>query len=291
MEEPLQSSKKELDFFLPGMITIDGEKGLYPAISITGTVCHQNCLHCKGSLLKDMLPVKSSIELTHLLYRLEEKGMKGVLISGGSFKNGSMPWEDFLKGINDYKGKMFISAHSGMNVSEEVAIMMRKAGIRQALIDVVGDKKTMKEILNLDDFSIMRESLKNLYSSGLEVVPHIIIGLYYGKIKGEYEAAKLLLEFSDEIVVPVVIMPIVMKVEPPPIDEVLKFFSFLKKHFRIVSLGCARPRGVYRYKLEKKLIERGLINRLAIWSEQAKESAKNAGYKINYHYTCCSIKL
>ena len=42
-------------FYLPGMIRLGRQRGLYPAISITGTRCGLQCEHCKGRLLENMV--------------------------------------------------------------------------------------------------------------------------------------------------------------------------------------------------------------------------------------------
>ena len=50
---------KNIDFYLPGMVTLNKEKGEYPAISITGESCELNCGHCSGKLLKSMIPAST----------------------------------------------------------------------------------------------------------------------------------------------------------------------------------------------------------------------------------------
>ena len=50
-------------FYLPGMIRLGRQRGLYPAISITGTRCELQCEHCKGRLLEHMIKAKGPKEL------------------------------------------------------------------------------------------------------------------------------------------------------------------------------------------------------------------------------------
>ena len=45
---------KRVVFYLPGMFVMDGVRGRYPAISITGPACGLGCDHCSGEILKSM---------------------------------------------------------------------------------------------------------------------------------------------------------------------------------------------------------------------------------------------
>ncbi len=271
------------------MITLDGERGRYPAISITGKKCELSCLHCRGHLLQDMYHCESPEELLRTLRKLEEEGMEGALISGGCDLEGRMPWDRFLPSLLDFRTKLFISCHAGLYVSEEIAKLMGKSVISQALIDVVGDPETWSEIYRLRNYGKMEETLYNLFSYGPTVVPHIVVGIYYGRIKGEYRALEMLRPFKPRLVTLVVLMPSLLGVSPPPIDEVVEVFRAARSLFEEVALGCARPRGRYRYELEERLIGEGLIDRIAIWSDRAIDKARKLGYHLRFHYTCCSV--
>ncbi len=282
-------SGKVLDFFLPGMISINGKTGLYPAVSITGKKCSLQCEHCHGSLLEPMYDGDTPEKLLNIIRAFEKDRMIGALITGGCDKDGRLPWSGFLPVLKDLKTKLFLSAHSGINVSKDLASGLRAAGIRQALIDVIGDEATAKEIYHIDNFKIVTKSIENLYSFGPKVIPHLIVGVYKGRISGEYIALDLIAGIDNSRIEIVVIMPKELGVDPPEINEVIKVFEYARKKFKKVALGCARPRGKYRFMLEEKLIEAGLIDRLAIWSDRAISIAKEKGYKVNFHYTCCSV--
>ena len=283
--------EKVLDCFLPGMIHLDGKRGLYPAISLTGRKCMLGCLHCKGFLLEDMIPARGPGELVRVLKELEGKGMKGALISGGCDPAGRIPWEKFLPVLYGIETQLFLSCHTGMVVDRKTAELMRLSGIRQALIDVVGDEETLREIYRLPSLSLLENSLSNLFEYGPEVVPHVVVGINRGKIKGEFKALELLERWNPSLVVLVVIMPGPHKFPSPPVDEVVEVFREARKRFKNISLGCARPRGRYRYELEERLLEEGLVDRIAIWSERCINKAKEMGYKIRYHLTCCSVPV
>lgn len=282
------SSGEVMDCFYPGMIHCNNEVGRYPAISITGKNCELMCLHCKGSLLQNMIDCSEPEILKNTLKKIEKENI-GALISGGCDKHGRLPWERFLPFLKDFQTSLYLTAHTGMNVSIEVSKGLKDANFKQGLIDIIGDEETLKEIYNLEDYKNYLKTLDNLFEFGPQIVPHIVTGIYWGKIKGEYEAIKILERYNPLIVVIVVIMPKLLRVDPPPIDEVIDIFYKAKERFKIVSLGCAKPRGKYRFELEEKLLNLGLVDRIAIPSERLIEFARKNNIKLNKNYTCCSV--
>ncbi len=291
MGKSQRNNKKILDIFLPGMITAYGYKGRFPAISITGSSCALGCEHCKGYLLESMFHARTPEKLIHLLKRFKERGMLGVLLSGGCDKNGRMPWEKFLPALTKFETDLYLIAHGGMNISKDLAMWFKNTPIKEVLIDVVGDQETLRSVYHIDDFSIMEDTLENVYSSGLKVAPHVIVGIHRGKIKGEFNALDMVARFQKEHIILVVLMPEIMNVKEPPIQDVLDVFTYARRIFNRVTLGCARPRGKYRRELEKKLIERNLIDAMALWSHESIKKALELGYTVNFYEGCCSIPL
>ena len=47
----------DFTFYLPGMVRYGRDRGLYPAVSITGDRCRLLCEHCKGKLLDPMIGI------------------------------------------------------------------------------------------------------------------------------------------------------------------------------------------------------------------------------------------
>ncbi len=291
MAQYKKGSREELAVFIPGMINSYGIKGRFPAISITGKTCALSCKHCKGYLLEDMVYVTSKEELLRTLSDFEKKGMIGALLSGGADRTGKLPWQRFLPSLIGFRTNLYLIAHGGINLPSEYASLMKKAGIKQVLIDVIGDKKTLAEIYHIQDFKVMENTLHNAYLYGPNVAPHVIAGLFYGRIRGEYDALDMIAEYSTENVIIVVFMPDILKVPPPKVEEVVRLFEYAHHKFDNVTLGCARPRGKYRRELEKRLIEKGLIKRMALWSSGAEEAAKKKGMKVKFYEGCCSIDL
>ena len=59
----------------------------FPPITVTGFECELDCKHCHKHYLKHMIPIKTPEELVKVCEKLHRKGVKGVLLSGGSRKD------------------------------------------------------------------------------------------------------------------------------------------------------------------------------------------------------------
>ncbi|MBW1802438.1 MAG: hypothetical protein JRJ85_17120 [Deltaproteobacteria bacterium] len=285
---------KEITFYLPGMFSYDGFSGNYPAVSITGDDCALQCDHCMGSILKTMIGTLTPQVLLEKGLRLAEKGNHGILISGGCDEEGALPWEDFIPVIRELKSRtdLYISIHSGL-VDYPMALRLKEAGVDQALIDVIGDDGTYRRMYHVP-FGISRieSSMEAMARAGLSMIPHIVCGLDFGRIKGERKAVEIISRFHVEQVVIVSLMPVrgtpVWNIELPGPEDVAEIIAEARMkipHARI-SLGCARQRG--NTAMEILAIDAG-VNRMALPSGEAVERAKYYGLEIRYQRTCCSV--
>jgi uncharacterized radical SAM superfamily protein len=240
-------------FYLPGMIRYGKMRGLYPALSLTGDRCQLLCEHCKA-----------------------HSGHSGVLLSGGSDLQGRLPWGKFYQAIQKIKTEtdLFISVHSGF-LDFNTAVALKEAGVDQALIDVMGDEETAKKIYHLDSLQKVITSLENLFKSGLDVVPHIVAGLMYGKIHGEYNA----LHGTP--------MSGVLPPSPIEIARLISTARLMMPHTPI-SLGCERPRNKEGDIMEELAIYAG-ATRMAVWSKKTIDLTLNLGLKPLFQPTCCSV--
>ena len=70
------------------------------------------------------------------------------------------------------------------------------------------------------DFGISKiiHSLENLEKAGLPVIPHVVCGLFYGRLRGEKEAVRIISQFDVDQVVIVSLMNL-----PGPEQPVLSF--------------------------------------------------------------------
>jgi uncharacterized radical SAM superfamily protein len=285
---------KRITFYHPGMFMYGDEWGKYPAISITGPHCALKCDHCDGKLLEPMLEASSPDALVRKCQRAAERGDKGILLSGGSARDGSLPWGDFLDAIRTVKDTtdLHVSIHSGI-VDAGMAGKLNDAGVDQALIDIIGDDGTIKRIYGADyDAGALEDSLAALESAGIPTVPHIIVGLDEGKIKGEYRAIEAVARHRPEAVVIVSFMPLAgtpMADAPVPSPEdIARVMATARLEMPGVpiALGCARERG--NATIDLMAVECG-VNRVAIPSDEAIAKAGEYGLEIRWEKTCCSV--
>jgi uncharacterized radical SAM superfamily protein len=285
----------DFTFYLPGMIRYDRERGRYPAISITGSRCDLLCEHCKGRLLAPMIEVREPEELVGLSARLSRQGALGLLLSGGSDLQARLPWPKFYDAIQrvSRETSLFISGHVGFP-DRVTAAQLHHVGVRQALIDVMGDEETASRVYHLGSLDRVQESLEGISESGLQLVPHIVAGLFYGRIKGEYQALELLSRYKPSALVIVVLTPLkgtaMAGLNPPSPLEVARLIAkarLLMPHVPI-SLGCERPRSRHGITLERLAMTAG-ATRMAVWSEEAIEEAKRLGLEPRFQPTCCSV--
>jgi uncharacterized radical SAM superfamily protein len=288
-----QHHGRRISFHLPGMFAVNGHRGRYPAVSITGDACSLQCDHCQGNLLSSMLRCTTPEALVAKCLALEAAGHLGVLVSGGCDPHGRLPWDNFLPALAAIKARtaLTVSVHSGF-VDAPTARGLKAAGVDQALVDVIGCDATYREVYHVADGPARLETtLDALAGAGLPVIPHIVCGLHYGELRGESRALDIVAGLDPSLVVVLSLMqlpgtPMAM-VPPPPPEAVAELLiaARLRLPRAAVSLGCARPRGHER--LELLAVEAG-VNRLALPSDAARERAAALGLGVEYRRTCCS---
>jgi lipoyl synthase len=285
-----------LTAYLPGMFVVDGRRGKYRAVSITGDKCDLDCSHCKGTLLRSMEHALSPVDLKRKGQAAVARGDHGILVTGGCDQDGKLPWEQFIPVIRELKQQthLKITVHAGQT-DFETARALKDAGVDQALVDVIGDDDTARDVYHLPNgIESIRRTLDSLANADLEIVPHIIFGIHYGRQRGEMAALKMLREYPLNKYVVVVIVPTrgtdMAGVQPPPPEEVALFIARARLEMPNpqASLGCARPRGIYRKALDVLAVRAG-INSIALPSHEALEEAQQRGLEILYEDTCCSL--
>ena len=286
---------KRIQFFIPGQMVYMGNRGKYPSISLTGTYCALGCEHCNRKILEGMIPAPEPQILEELCGRFYEEGNIGVLLSGGSDRRGALPWHAFLESIRWIKQhtNLKVSIHTGL-IDSKTAFALRDAGIDEVLIDVIGSDETMHRVCHLSSgIRAMKSSLEALADAGLPLIPHIVVGLHYGQIKGEMQALEMVARHPNSALVIVVLNPMKQTpmegVQPPEPEVVARFIAAARLRMPEVpiSLSCFRPHGRHRVETDLMAVEAG-INRIAMPSEEVLERAQEAGLAIEFHKTCCS---
>ena len=268
----------------------------FTPISLTGTHCSLQCKHCDSHYLEHMLDGSSGKLYSHA-HHLANIGAKGILLSGGSAPDGSVPTYEQADVIRKLKSDLNfkISAHTGIvNHNQAQAL---STYLDMALVDIIGDDDTIHDILGLDTCAQDYEkSLKELSTAGIPIAPHVIVGLHNGKLKGEFKALEMVRKFDPEVVVIVVFIPTkgtALKGTPPPkIEDVVKVITTAREMFNVpLSLSCVRPGGRYRSMLDRYAILSGM-DMIAVPSKSAYTTAREIGLNIvEIPEMCCSYGL
>ncbi len=268
----------------------------FTPISLTGTRCSFSCKHCDSHYLHHMID-GSGGKLYSQASRLAEDGAKGILLSGGSAEDGSVP--TYMHADEIIRTKKYtnlkISAHTGI-VNHLQAEALSKY-LDMALIDVLGDDGTIRDILGLDASAIDYEkTLGHLSAYGIPLAPHIIVGLDKGKLKGEFRALEMVRKFDPGVVVIVVFIPTrgtpLENAKPPAVSDVARVIVKARGMFDVpLSLSCVRPGGRYRSMLDKYAILAG-IDRIAVPTRNAYAVSRELGLDIiEIPGMCCSYTM
>jgi uncharacterized radical SAM superfamily protein len=299
-EGMLLSNREKIRFYVPSFMYYKTSHYCsspedFPTISITGRSCGLGCKHCGGLVLDTMYPALTPERLYNLCVRLKRKGALGCLISGGCLPDGSVPVNRFLDAFEKIKRELDLTVfvHTGI-INSGTAEALSKARVDAALIDVIGSDETINEICKLntkvEDYS---NSLRALHESGIPFIPHVIVGLHYGKLKGEMHALEMISPHKPSALVIIAFMPIhgteMENVEPPKPSEIARVTAAARLMFpeTPLVLGCMRPKGKHRAKTDILAIKAG-VDAIAFPSEDAVRYAEDRGCRVTYSSLCCS---
>jgi len=235
-------------------------------------------------------------ELLEVCTEIKHRGSTGCLISGGSLSNGSVPLMKFIPTIKRVKQDIGLETvvHTGL-VDAFLAKALADSGIDAAMIDIIGSNDTIREIYHLDnDTHSFDHSLSLLEENGIPTVPHIVVGIHFGKLKGEKQALEIISKHNPVAVVVVAFTPLnntrMEHISPPvPLDVAqVVLSSRLLMPGTPILLGCARPRGQHKVETDILAIKAG-VNGIAYPSEEAYKFAETLGLSVRFHEKCCSL--
>ncbi|MBI2865020.1 MAG: radical SAM protein [Chloroflexi bacterium] len=292
----------EMHFYAPGLKRYETEEFVpqnlqrFVPISLTGTRCALQCDHCEGKLLESMRAVEHPDRLWELCVRLAGQGTKGVLISGGCDSQGKVPLLGFARTLARVKRELGLTllVHTGL-LDEESAAALARIGVDGAMLDIVGAAQTIRSVYHLKaDAHSYERSLELLTDQGIPTMPHVVLGLQFGQILGEDAALDMVAHHPVAALVLVVIAPLagtaMSDVAPPDLTEVERLFRKARALLpeTPVILGCARPMGPLRPKIDRLAVDCGL-NGIAYPAEGTVEYARSRGLAPRFYEECCAL--
>ena len=217
-----------MDFYAPGLRRwqtsewVPASPRRFLPVSVTGSACALSCDHCQAKVLDSMMSVRAGRDLFGLAAHLREQGSEGLLVSGGSTRTGGVPLLAHLHNIRRIREElgMKVIVHSGL-VSPELAAGLAASGVDGVMLDVIGADETLRDVYHLDmTVADVDRSLELLSERRLRVIPHIVLGLHYGRFLGEYRALDIVTRYPVSALVLVVLVPLggtpMAHVAPPP---------------------------------------------------------------------------
>ena len=291
---------RKIHFYAPSFIYYKSNHycsspAAFPSISITGSSCALKCKHCSGKVLNTMFPATTPKKLVDVCTDLKERGAIGCLISGGCLSNGSVPLHNFMEAIARIKRDLGLTVvvHTGVT-DLSMAKKLKEAGVDAVLIDIIGSDETIREIYRLDvrvqDYD---ESLRVLDEAKVPVVPHVLVGLHYGKLKGELHALEMISKYEPSALIVIALMPLhgtpLEDVDPPLPEDVAKVLATARLMMpeTPLVLGCMRPKGEHKIKTDVLAIKSG-VHAIAFPTNEAVELAEAMGLEIVFSSLCCS---
>ncbi len=273
-------------------------KNSFPAFSVTAAGCALMCDHCQAKILEPMLPAVSPGVLDRKVREMiRSEQLQGFLLSGGSNRANEIRYERYFPVIEKLKRDfphLRIAIHSAL-LDEARARAMAAAGVDTAMMDVIGARETVSEVYHLErpveDFEA---TLAALCSTSMEVVPHIVIGLHYGRLLGEANALEIVSRHRIHSLVLVVVMPFYARpgtFQVPDTRDVGQVFLDARRRLpeRQVLLGCARPAGMHRRVTDAYAVMSGLDG-IAFPAEGTLAVATAIGRPAVQEHACCSIR-
>ncbi|MBI4269720.1 MAG: radical SAM protein [Candidatus Rokubacteria bacterium] len=267
----------------------------FVSISVTGASCALACEHCDGRVLEGMRPLARG-SLWDLCAGLAARGARGVLISGGCDRHGRVPLLRHVPDMIRVRRELgfAVRVHPGL-ADEATAAALAQVGVDGAMLDVIGAEATIRDVYHLDvGVDAYEDALARLDRHGVPLVPHIVLGLHWGRLLGERRALEIVARHRPKLLVLVVLTPLyatpMAAVPPPPVDEIGRFFADARRALpdTPISLGCARPLGPMKKDIDRLAVDAGLSG-IAYPAEGIVAYAEARGRQPAFHDACCGV--
>ena len=295
------SATDEIHFHAPGFKRYEtdelaqSDRRAFVALSVTGAACGLRCDHCDGEMLRWMQPTDGAA-LYECCERLAAAGTRGVLISGGSDARGRVPLAALAGDLARIKERLGLKVlvHTGL-LDEPTAEALASARVDGALIDVIGDDETIRRVYHLDrTVADYARALDLLDAHGVPALPHVVMGLHYGELRGEETALRIVAAHDVAGLVLVALMPLLgtamQRVAPPETDALVACMRRARELLpeRPLLLGCARPGGEAKVEMDRAAVGLRFAG-IAFPAEGTVALAREGGREPRFHEACCGV--
>jgi len=252
-------------------------------VSLTGSECALECAHCGGHYLSGMVAIKDA----------DATGMTSCLISGGCDSKGRVPVSSHMARVKALRSGRKLNWHVGLIDEDEMCVIAPYVDVIS--FDFVGDDETIHEVYGLDHTVGDYVRTYTMLRRRAAVVPHLIVGLHGGHLRGEYRALHLLSEIGLDALVVLVFIPTrgtrYAHCQPPSLTEVADFLLTARCVLPDVPihLGCMRPGGRYRRDLDSLAVWAG-VNKIVNPAPMTKRLATELGLEVKWEDECCAIQ-
>jgi uncharacterized radical SAM superfamily protein len=249
-------------------------------VSLTGDRCGLQCAHCGGHYLCHMQPV----------WDAQVEGAPSALISGGCDPEGRVPVTEHLDQIRQISQGRRLNWHVGLISEQEMQAIAPY--VQVVSFDVVGDRETIHEVYGLDKTPADYAATYAMLRRYAPVVPHITVGLRGGHVGHERPAMDMLAQLGLDALVFIVLIPTpgtrYADCSPPEVEQVALLLAEARQRFPLtpIHLGCMRPRGDYRTRLDPLAVRAG-VNVIVSPSRAAREEAASLGLETVKTTECC----
>ena len=251
-------------------------------LSLTGRQCALDCAHCGGHYLGGMRPI----------WEADPDASTSCLISGGCDRTGRVPVLAHLERVRAWRPGRTMNWHVGFVSEAEMETIAPLVDVIS--FDFVGDDETIREVYGTDRSVEDYVQTYRLLRRYARTLPHVTVGLRGGRLGHEFAALESLQELGADGLVLLVFMPTpgtrYADRPPPPVDSVAELFADARLRFEDVPLylGCMRPKGSYRDRLDPYAVRAG-FNVIVSPSRPARQLAAQMGLKERRIRECCVV--
>ncbi len=251
-------------------------------LSLTGQQCALDCAHCGGHYLDRMRPI----------WEAQPDSSTSCLVSGGCDPSGRVPVLAHLDAVRRWRPGRKMNWHVGFVTEEEMQTIAPL--VDTVSFDFVGDDATIREVYGTGRTVRDYVDTYRLLSRHARTLPHITIGLRGGELGHELPALELLEELGADELVLLVFIPTPgtryagrMPPEPALVADLIAE-TRLRFPLAPLYLGCMRPKGSYRDRLDPLAVRAG-VNVLVSPSRPARQMASQLGLAARKMRECCVL--